>query len=51
MVDDDSGNFFSFILGALMAAVICGVMLFATTNFVTRSAGMKIESPIISAEK
>jgi hypothetical protein len=51
MADDDSGNFFGFILGALMAGVVCGVMLFATGNFVVNSSNMKIESPMISAEK
>jgi hypothetical protein len=51
MAGDDSGSFFSFILGALMAAVICGVMLFATGNFVTNSSSMKVESPIITTEK
>jgi hypothetical protein len=50
MAGDYSG-FFGFILGALMAAAVCGVMLFATGNFVTNSSNMKIESPIISAEK
>jgi hypothetical protein len=51
MADDNSGGFFSFILGALMAAVVCGVMLFATGNFVAVSSNMKIESPIIITEK
>jgi hypothetical protein len=47
MADD----FFGFILGALMAGVVCGVMLFATGNFVVNSSNLKIESPIISSEK
>lgn len=51
MADGDSGNFFGFILGALMAAVVCGVMLFATGNFVVNSSNMKIESSIASVEK
>jgi hypothetical protein len=51
MVDNDDEGFFGFILGALMAAVVCGVMLIATGNFVTTSSNMKLESPIISAEK
>lgn len=51
MTDDNGGGFFSFILGALLAAVVCGVMLFATGNFVAVSSNMKIESSIISAEK
>jgi hypothetical protein len=51
MAGDDSGNFFGFILGALMAAVVCGVMLFATGNFVANSSSMKIESSIIITEK
>jgi len=56
MVDNGSENFFGFILGASMAAVVCGAMLFATGNYVTNSTSMKItsikiESPIIPAEK
>jgi hypothetical protein len=56
MADNDSGNFLGFILGASMAAAVCGVMLFATGNFVANSSNMKIasikiESPIVSAEK
>ena len=51
MAGDDSGNFFGFTLGALMAAIVCGGMLFATGNFVTSSSSMKIESPIIITEK
>jgi hypothetical protein len=51
MADDDSGNFFGFILGALMAGVVCGVMLFATGNFVVNSSNLKIESPMIFTEK
>jgi hypothetical protein len=56
MPGDDSGNFFCFILGASMAAVLCGAMLFATGNFVANSTNMKIasikiESPIVSTEK
>ena len=48
----DDGNFFGFILGALMAGVVCGVMLFATGNFVVNSSNMKmadtkIESALI----
>jgi hypothetical protein len=51
MVDNDDEGFFGFILGALMAAVVCGVMLIATGNFVVNSSSVKIESPMISAEK
>ena len=48
----DDGSFFGFILGALMAGVVCGVMLFATGNFVVNSSNMKmadtkIESALI----
>jgi hypothetical protein len=46
-----ANDFFGFILGALMAGVLCGVMLFATGNFVANSSNMKIGSPIISTEK
>jgi hypothetical protein len=38
----DDGDFFGFILGALMAGVICGLMLLATGNFVVNSSNMKI---------
>jgi hypothetical protein len=51
MADDEYGSFFGFILGALMAAAVCGVMLFATGNLEVNSSSIKIGSPIISAEK
>jgi hypothetical protein len=51
MANNNDEGFFGFILGALMAAVVCGVMLIATGNFVTNSSNMRIGSPIISAEK
>jgi hypothetical protein len=51
MVDDDNGSFFGFSLGAMMAAVMCGIVLFATGNFVVNASSMKVESPIIASGK
>jgi hypothetical protein len=51
MTNGDDRTFFGFILGALMAATLCGVMLIATGNFLVNSSSLKIESPMISAEK
>jgi hypothetical protein len=46
--EEGSAGFFGFILGALMAAMMCGVVLFATGNFATNSAVVRIESPKIT---
>ena len=45
---DGSAGFFGFILGALMAAVMCGVFLFATGNFANNSPTVQVEIPKIT---
>jgi hypothetical protein len=47
MNDDGSAGFFGFILGAMMAAVVCGLMIFATGNLVNTTTA-RIDSPAIT---
>jgi len=47
MNDDGSAGFFGFILGAMMAAAVCGLMIFATGNLINTTTA-RIESPAIT---
>ena len=44
MPDDGSAGFFAFVLGALTAAAICGLVVFATGNSFRISPGPQISA-------
>ena len=49
MDHDGSAVFFGMILGAIMGAVLCGLVLFATGNFVHNRTQVAMDSPAILA--
>jgi hypothetical protein len=51
MDDDGSASFFGFILGALMAAVVCGGVIFATGNLVQTTTTARLDSPSIAVPR
>jgi hypothetical protein len=51
MNDDGSASFFGFILGALMAAVVCGLMIFATGNLVNTTTTARIDNQAIAISR
>lgn len=48
---DGSAGFFGFILGALMAALFCGALIFATGNLVNTTAIARLDSPAIAVPR
>ena len=49
MDQDGSAVFFGMILGAIMGALLCGLVLIATGNFARNLTQVALDSPAISA--
>jgi len=48
MDHDGSAVFFGMILGAILGATLCGLVLFATGNFAHNLTNVAMDSPAIS---